>query len=138
MTRKPWVLFIEDSKDHADIYGEALALAGFNVRTASGGTQGLRAATDLEPAAVVVDLGLPDVDGWEVIRRIRGNPGGANVPILILTGLTIEDGPERARLAGCDRLLKKPCPPAMLLEAIQSAITHRLETAPPSSKTPAS
>jgi DNA-binding response OmpR family regulator len=132
MTRKPWVLFIEDSKDHADIYEEALALAGFNVRTASGGTQGLRAATDLEPAAVVVDLGLPDVDGWEVIRRIRGNPSGANVPILILTGLTIDDGPERARLAGCDRLLKKPCPPTVLLEAMLSAIAERLETTPPS------
>jgi DNA-binding response OmpR family regulator len=138
MTRKRWVLFIEDTKDHADIYEEALALAGFNVRTASGGTQGLRAATELEPAAMVVDLGLPDVDGWEVIRRIRGNPSGASVPILILTGLTIEDGPERARLAGCDRILKKPCPPAVLLEAIQSAITHRLETTPPSSETTAS
>lgn len=135
MTRKPWVLFIEDTKDHGDIYGEALALAGFNVRTASGGTQGLRAATELKPAAVVVDLGLPDVDGWEVVQRLRGNPrdaGDADLPILILTGLTIEDGPERARLAGCDRFLKKPCPPAVLVEAILSAITHRLGTTPPS------
>ena len=132
MMRKPWVLFIEDSKDHADVYEEALALAGFNVRTASGGTQGLRAATELEPAAMVVDLGLPDVDGWEVIRRIRGNPNSANVPILILTGLTVDDGPERARLAGCDRLLKKPCPPEVLLEAILSAIADRHETTPPS------
>lgn len=120
--RRAWVLFIEDSRDDADLYSEALARDDLHVRSVSGGEQGIRAAHELGAAAVIVDLGLPDMDGWEVIRRLRHGPSPVDVPIVVLTGLNLPNGEDRARRAGCSVYLRKPCTPDALLDAIRSAI----------------
>ena len=120
--RRAWVLFIEDSRGDADLYSEALARDELNVRAVSGGEQGIRAAQELGPAAVVVDLGLPDMDGWEVIRRLRHGTSPMDVPIVVLTGMNLPNGADRARRAGCSDYLRKPCTPDALLAAIRSAI----------------
>ena len=71
------------------------------------------------PNVIVLDLGLPDIDGWEVARRLKAASGTASIPIIALTGAHLPHERVSAMRAGCDRHLTKPCVPADLVDAIQ-------------------
>ena len=119
------MLVIEDAKDQAELCADICAQAGLNVMTAATGVQGYRKARDLQPALIVLDLVLPDTDGWETCRRLKTDGRTKAIPIVILTARDEPDNVQRAAQAECAGYLKKPCPPADLVEMIHMALRDR-------------
>jgi CheY-like chemotaxis protein len=74
---------------------------------------------------VVLDLGMPGMDGWEVARRLRADPVTAAVPIIALTGHVLDDSRRRALDAGVNEYLTKPCLPADLVAAVKRHLPRR-------------
>jgi len=107
----PWVLIIDDLRDHADLWSDACAAAGLNVMTAATGEQGYRRARESRPALILLDLMLPDIDGWEVCRRLKSDDRTRAIPIVVLTARDEPNGTRRAQHASCAAFLRKPCPP---------------------------
>lgn len=82
------------------------------------GVEALNIAMNWLPTVVVLDLGLKDVDGWEVARRLKADTRTASVPIIAFTGADLTHERISAMRAGCDRVVTKPCAPGALLEEI--------------------
>jgi two-component system, cell cycle response regulator DivK len=74
------------------------------------------------PALIVMDMGLPRMDGWEATRRIKGDPRTAHIPLLALTGHAFPDSVARAKAAGVDAFFIKPCPPATVLAKVREML----------------
>src|SRR6266700_4967792 len=101
------VLLVDDDAVARDGYSAYLTGCGYNVLTAATGYEALRLAVGRAPDVVVVDLGLPDIDGWEVSRRLKAAPQTTAVPIIALTASTLTHERVSAMRAGCDRHLAK-------------------------------
>lgn len=119
-----WVLVVEDLRDQAELWSDVCAEAGLNVTTAATGEQGYRKARDSHPAVVLLDLVLPDIDGWEVCRRLKADDGTKGIPIVILTARDEPHGARQAQQAGCAAYLKKPCPPTELVAVLKRVLTE--------------
>jgi len=102
------VLIVEDNRDARTTMRLLLTMAhGYAVHEAADGASGVQAALDARPDVALIDLGLPDVDGCEVAKRIRGALGAATV-LVALTGYASDDDKRRAAAAGFDHYLVKP------------------------------
>lgn len=112
------VLLIEDNEDGRNMLGAALKLEGYEVSVAADGASGLAAAADSLFDVAVVDIGLPDISGYEVARRMRSSRGGAPRTLIALSGFGPEHDAGQAREAGFDLHLVKPVSPARLSEII--------------------
>lgn len=113
------ILFVEDDRPTRDGYAAYLTGHGYEVLPAANGAEALKLASLLAPDIVVLDLGLPDIDGWEVARQLKAGERTKSLPIIALTGADLPHQVISAMRAGCDRHLTKPCAPAALLDAIQ-------------------
>ncbi len=113
------VLFVDDDTSTRDGYVAYLGAHGYDVVPAATGHEALTFLGTIQIDLIVLDLGLPDIDGWELARRVRASPATAVVPILALTGADLPHERISAMRAGCDRHLGKPCDPAAVLEALQ-------------------
>lgn len=102
------VLVVDDNVDAAESLRVMLELKGHDVRVAHDGAAALDAAERFGPEVVLLDIGLPRMDGYEVARRIRAMPGGEKLRLVALTGWGQEDDKRRAREAGFDEHLTKP------------------------------
>ena len=116
MTR---VVVIEDHADTADLMREILVDAGHDVRVAHNGHDGVLAARDAAAEVVLCDLGLPDIDGYEVARRLRADEKTARTYLVALTGYDGEDEQQKTRDAGFDRHVVKPIDPMQLEKLIR-------------------
>jgi CheY-like chemotaxis protein len=116
------VLFIEDDQAAREGYAAYLAGSGYEVLPAATGQLALSLAAAWTPDLIVLDLGLPDIDGWEVARQLKASPTTANIPIIALTGADLPHERVSAMRAGCDRHLSKPCEPAALIDAIRRCL----------------
>jgi CheY-like chemotaxis protein len=123
------VLFVDDQASVRAGYSEYLTALGHLVIAVANGTDALAAAQTLAVDVVVLDLALPDIDGWEVARRLKASPMTVDVPIIALTGSDLPHERASAMRAGCDRHLAKPCAPADLLGAIQRALATAADQA---------
>jgi CheY-like chemotaxis protein len=113
------ILFVEDDRHTRDGYAAYLTDRGYDVVPAATGAGALKLAALLAPDVVVLDMALPDIDGWEVARQLKAGERTKTVPIIALTGADLPHERASAMRAGCDRHLAKPCDPAVLLDAIQ-------------------
>jgi two-component system CheB/CheR fusion protein len=113
------ILVVEDEAAAREGYVALLAGQRHEVLGTGTGAQALSLAATWRPDVILLDLGLPDIDGWEVARRLKAAGGTAAVPIVALTGAVLPHERASAMRAGCDRHLTKPCIPADLLQAIQ-------------------
>jgi len=113
------VLIVDDTQDNRDLYAEYLRYRGWDVLLAENGRDGFALAAQHGVDAVVMDLAMPVVDGWETIRRMKATAATAGIPIVALTGHVGEDAMRRALDAGCDLYLTKPCLPEALFEALR-------------------
>jgi len=120
------ILVVDDNRDAADSCAMLLELSGHRVRTAYNGTQALQLGETLLPHVVLLDIGLPDLNGYEVARRIRATTWGGRLPLVAVTGWGKEEDRERAFAAGFDHHLTKPVAP----EAVASLVTSIAPTGP--------
>jgi CheY-like chemotaxis protein len=102
------VLIIEDNEDAAETLAQVLAIEGHRTRIAHDGTSGIALALELKPDVVLCDLGLPDLDGYEVARTLRSNGGLPRTRLVALSGYALPEDRQRARSAGFDAHVSKP------------------------------
>lgn len=116
--RRLRVLLVEDNADVREMFRLNLELEGHEVHEACDGTAGVRMADALQPDVVVVDVGLPILDGYEVARRIRALPTGKTPRLIAMTGRAYPDDLRDSKAAGFDAHLVKPVEDAHLSEAL--------------------
>jgi CheY-like chemotaxis protein len=122
---RPLVLLVEDDRDARLLFAEWLEDAGFRVEQAHNGFQALERAFDLLPDAILTDLNIPGIDGYELTRRLKGDPRTAAIPIVAVTGYApFAQEPARGERAGCDVVLSKPCDQEQLARIIATLITQ--------------
>jgi DNA-binding response OmpR family regulator len=124
------VLVIEDDSDIALGIRTVLDRSGFEVVEANTGRDGLRAFHTAQPNLVVLDIGLPEMDGWTVLERIRDL---SDVPVLILTGHGLEAEKVRGLRGGADDYLTKPFGNAEFIARVQALLRRRQAAAKPAS-----
>jgi two-component system, cell cycle response regulator DivK len=115
----PSVLILEDDADTRDLYAEGLAFEGFRVKTAHNGREGIAKARELVPDVVVMDLMSSNIEGMEVIRRIKSDDRTRAIQVIVVTGWVIPTLREQARQVGCDEFICKPCVPHSLAGEIR-------------------
>jgi two-component system, cell cycle response regulator DivK len=109
----PTVLVVDDDADTRLIYSEYLRAHGWLAFTAADGRIALDKIEELRPDAIMLDLAMPRVDGWTVLKRLRESSWTADVPVVVVTASM--SARDLAFQAGCDAFLVKPCPPETLL-----------------------
>lgn len=105
------VVVIEDHEDTAELMSEILRGAGHDVQVAHRGGDGIAAARSSSAEVVLCDVGLPDMDGYEVARRLRADAATAHARLIALTGYGGDEELEKARSAGFDLHVVKPIDP---------------------------
>jgi two-component system cell cycle response regulator DivK len=123
----PLVLVVDDFQDNREMFAEFLVISGFRVAEAATGREALDRAQALLPDVILMDLSLPELDGWEATRRLKHDPRTAHIPVVALTGHVLADCSREARDAGCDGFLTKPCLP----EALVVEVRRVLASSPP-------
>jgi CheY-like chemotaxis protein len=113
------ILIVDDNADSADSLAMLLQLAGHEAHTVYDGPQALEAATRLQPEVLLLDLGLPGMDGCELCRRIRQQPWGRSALMIALTGWSQAADKQRSHDAGFDVHLVKPVDLAALEGVLQ-------------------
>jgi len=121
MTRKS-VLVVEDEPDIIMLIQRSLSLKNFNVIQASSGTQALASFDQTTPDVVLLDIMMPDMDGFEVCRRIKEKPEGRNIPVIFLTVRSQEEDVARSKAVGAAGYITKPFDPFKLVEDIEKIL----------------
>jgi DNA-binding response OmpR family regulator len=118
----PLILLVEDEPVILRLLEINLRAAGFEVHPASSGEAAVGSVQAEPPAAVVLDLGLPDLDGWEVLRRLRAIDGFAETPVIVMSGLDRDAAGDPGYAARVHAFLVKPVDPADLVETVRRAV----------------
>ena len=111
MTAGKRLMLVDDDKHSREGYQLYLSGKGFRVHTFDGGVDALAFAKSSAPDLVVLDLGLPDVDGWEVARRLKRDDDTKDIPIIAFSGRSMQHEQVSALRAGCDVYLTNPVRP---------------------------
>ncbi len=109
------ILVVDDNVDAANSLSELLKLLGNDTRTAGDGQEGVDMAAEFRPEAILLDIGLPKLDGYEVCRSIRAQPWGTDILLVAITGWGQPDDRRRSREAGFDHHMVKPVDPRALM-----------------------
>ncbi len=118
----PKILLVEDNEMNRDMLTRRLERKGFAVATAADGRRGIEAATSEPFDLILLDMSLPEIDGWEAARRLKADPRTAATPIIALTAHAMAGDRERAMEAGCDDYDTKPVEFPRLLEKIEARL----------------
>jgi CheY-like chemotaxis protein len=117
------ILIVDDERDLALPLARRLAALGrFEVAVAFDGRDGARRAFEFRPETVLVDLAMPEIDGWELCRILRADPRTREARLVVMTAWVSSDLGRRAAAAGAARLLLKPFQEAELMEALDASI----------------
>ena len=116
------ILYVEDDEDNAYMMSKRLTRRGFDVVVARDGEAAVPEAERERPDLVLMDLGLPGLDGWEVTRRLKTNPDTATIPIIAVSSHAMKGDREKALEAGCDDYDTKPIEFERLLEKINALL----------------
>lgn len=102
------ILLIEDNEDNAQLVRFLLESSGYRVFTASDGVTGLDKAFKIVPDLILLDLSIPEMDGWEVAQKLKQDKKTKTIPLVALTALTSIEDKRRAMEAGCQGYITKP------------------------------
>ncbi len=122
------ILIADDNRDAADTLSAALGLRGCSVTTAYSGGEALEVGARDRPQVVILDVGMPGLDGYETARRIRLEAWGVRLMLVALTGWGQEQDRQRAAAAGFDEHLTKPVDPNRLYEILVERLGHNMAT----------
>lgn len=119
------VLVVDDSADLRALVAESLRKLGqFTVVTAEDGAAGLERYFEVRPDCVVIDVKMPGLDGYQLIRALRGDPASSQTPLVILSAMVQERDRLAGYLSGVDEYLVKPVSPLELVHTIARVISH--------------
>jgi len=121
----PTILVVEDNEMNRDMLCRRLSRKGYSVLVAQDGVEGLSLARSQTPDLIIMDLSLPNVDGWEASRRLKADVATSAIPIIALTAHAMSTDREKALAAGCDDFDTKPIDFARLLQKIDHAWANR-------------
>jgi two-component system, cell cycle response regulator DivK len=113
------ILVIEDQEDNRRIMHDLLTSVGYEVIEAVTGEEGVAAAEAHCPDLILMDIQLPDIDGYEATRRIKAKPALNSIPIIVVTSYALSGDDVKAFEAGCDAYVSKPFSPRALLRKIR-------------------
>lgn len=113
------ILIIEDNEMSSDMLLRRLQRLGYEATGVDNGVSGVAAARDGAPDVILMDLNLPEMDGWEAARRLKSDEATRTIPIIALTAYASESDRERAIEAGCDEYETKPLDLQRLIEKIR-------------------
>jgi len=120
----PVVLLVDDEPILLRMLEVNLQMAGFDVRTASNGAVAIETAVAAKPAVVLLDLGLPDLPGWEVLSRLREIDDLRRTPVVVVSGTDRDAAGDPGYAADVHAFLTKPVEPADLVEIVRRAIAR--------------
>lgn len=116
------ILVVEDNDDHRYVYTRVLRLAGYQVAEAGDGEKGLREARRLRPSLVIIDIGLPKLDGWQLIEGLKADATTRDIPLIVVSVHSFPDDVARASTLGCALHLAKPHAPLDLVVAVHDTL----------------
>ena len=125
------ILIIDDDEAMTDVLSRRLGQQGFDTLTADTGASGLSIAQSHTPALILLDVRLPDTDGFTLCQRLVDSPDTCDIPVIVLSGMERPDIVRRSRAAGCSFFVRKPYDPNVLLVLIRQAIDERRSWAQP-------
>lgn len=117
------VLVVEDEFDSIQLVSKILRHHGVEVHIAHDGHECLAMLDVLKPTVVIMDLALPQMDGWETLARMRENPDTAEIPVAAITAYHSVNVAEDARTAGFDAYFPKPLDPSTIVEKLRELLT---------------
>ena len=123
------VLLVEDNADNRTIYRTMLEFAGYGVTEAVDGGDAIRQAREGLPALILMDISIPEVDGWEATRILKSDERTRHIPIVALTAHALPADRLKAEEMGCDGYLAKPVEPRTVVEEVDRLL-GRSRTAP--------
>jgi CheY-like chemotaxis protein len=118
----PRILLVEDNEMNRDMLSRRLTRRGFEVDIAVDGREGVEQATAGGYDLVLMDMSLPEIDGWEATRQLRANAGTESLPIIALTAHAMSGDREKALEAGCNDYDTKPIELTRLLSKIEALL----------------
>ena len=113
------VLLVEDNEDNRIIYSTVLRHLGYEVVEAIDGVQAVALARSLRPDLILMDISIPEMDGWEATKILRRDPVTRDIPIIALTAHALADDRERAHLVGFTSYLAKPIEPRAVVAEVR-------------------
>jgi len=122
------ILYVEDDPSNRLLVRRILEAEGYSITEAVTGYDGLEVAARLKPDLILLDINLPEMDGYDLARRFRETPGLQRVPILALTANVMKGDRERTLAAGCNGYIQKPIDVDRLPEQIRAALQKNIES----------
>ena len=120
------ILCVEDEPEMIDLIRLILARKGFNVQGAAGGVEGIRLIRELRPNLVLLDLMMPDMDGWEVYQQMKADPALKDIPVIVVTAKAQNiDKVLGLHIAKVDDYIAKPFSPQELLESVERVFNQK-------------
>src|SRR5262249_5226841 len=117
------ILVVDDEEHIVMILKDSLEFSGFQVVTALDGVEALEMAKKEHPELIVLDIGMPRLDGWEVCRRLKSSEETKGIPIIILTAYAQTSDQKKGAQLGADRFITKPCDLTYLVEEINTLLS---------------
>ena len=124
------VLVVDDEGDNLNLISDLLEFSGATTSRAKDGLEGLASVDTFQPNVILLDLGMPSMDGWEVQRQLRLRPELARVPIVALTALAMPGDAERVRAAGFDAYITKPFRVKAILADLKDSVSSFIAADP--------
>lgn len=116
------ILYVEDIEENVYVLQARLKRAGYTVLVASDGKEGVAVAKARQPSLILMDLGLPVLDGWEATRQLKAAPETSHIPVIALSAHALAGEREKALAAGCDEYDTKPIDFPRLLEKMRALL----------------
>src|SRR6185436_2956186 len=116
------ILVVEDERDVAELIAYNLAKEGYEVTTAASGTEALRLTREVAPDLVLLDIMVPQLNGWEVCRRLRQDPETGGIPVIMVTGRVEEGDKVLGFEMGADDYVTKPFSPRELVARVRAVM----------------
>ena len=124
----PKILIVEDDRDSRTMLDRCLQSQGYQTVLASDGEEGLELLLAERPDAIILDLNMPGVDGWEVTRQIKAMPDLAGVPVIALSGHSLPEDETRAVEAGCSIFHSKPVDLTLLVTQLEDQLREHFDS----------
>ena len=119
MSNNATILYVEDNADNRTLVRRILIAEGYNLLEAANATQALEILKDTQPNLILMDINMPDMDGYSLTTKIKETPGLESIPIIALTANVMRGDRERSLEAGCDGYIQKPIDIDLLSDQIE-------------------